>query len=118
MRADQRTGALIVVVSIVLIAIVLLMSDGWGLPQVPLYLYNPYVAAEAISAEPGLEWAEAPVLFFASTRNDVSILLIALGYGVCSYFSLLPQAGKGRETTTQAPAVDAPAESSANKEDY
>ena len=77
MNEEQKTGALIFTVAFTLMAVTLVLSQGWGNPRVDLFLHFQYGdgAMEEVSIY---------------TRYVLAPLVIVAGYGAVRYFSLVP----------------------------
>lgn len=97
MNDDKRKGALITIFAVACILICLLLSDGWGTPNFPLYLFDP-IHVFGYSQDPDYDWLRPIVGFFSATRNVVSILLAVVAYGICRYLALIP--GPKRKAAT------------------
>lgn len=109
MRTDDRkAGLLILVGALTLIAIALVMSDGWGYATVPLYLFSP-IEVKSIYFDPDWDWLRPALEFFSLTRNVISLLLLLFAYGLCRYLSLLPPLLRRNRHLTAA-ANETPAE--------
>jgi len=77
MNEDQKVGALVVAVAFTLIAVTLVLSQGWGHPSVSLFLHFQY----------GESYSDAITV---DSRYVLAPLIIVAGYGVIRYFSLIP----------------------------
>ena len=77
MNEDQKTGALIIVVALTLIVVTLVLSQGWGNPNVDLFLHFQY----------GDSTLDAVSVY---ARYVLAPFVIVAGYGAIRYFSLLP----------------------------
>jgi hypothetical protein len=98
MNADQRAGALILVAACAAISISLVLSEGWSVPSVPLYLFSVW-DFPSIAHDADLAWLKAILEFLGLTRNVVAMLLAWAAYGVCRYLSLLPALSFRRSRT-------------------
>lgn len=95
---DRRVGLLIVIASLALIVIALIISDGWGYPTVPLFLFSP-LEIGSIYYDPDFTWLRPAIEFFSLTRNVISLLIALFAYDVCRFFSLLPALINGKQET-------------------
>lgn len=75
MNEDQKAGALIFTVALTLIAVTLVLSQGWGNPRAELYLNFQYGDSS---------------LVFVYSRYVLAPLVFVAGYGAIRYFSLVP----------------------------
>ncbi|NDB70325.1 MAG: hypothetical protein EB015_20435 [Methylocystaceae bacterium] len=78
MNQNQKTGALIIIVSVVLMVITLVLSRGWGFPGIPLYLLL-YEDKESLLNS-----------WLIDTSYVLAVLIAIAGYGVARYLSLIP----------------------------
>ncbi len=77
MNEDQKVGALVFAVALTLIAVTLVLSEGWGHSNVSLFLHFQY----------GESYSDAITVY---SRYVLAPLVIVAGYGAIRYFSLLP----------------------------
>ena len=91
MNEDQKTGTLIIIVAVALVAVVLVLSKGWGVPGFSLYLhqfeceYNPDPTKSCLVIE---------------TSYVLAVLILAAGYGVARFFSVIPPIFRKRKSPT------------------
>ena len=80
MSPDRKTGTLIIVVAVALTAVTLVLTKGWGIPGVSLYLLEFSYENDYGSNEYAL----------VETRYVLTILILIAGYGVARYLSVIP----------------------------
>lgn len=84
MTPDEKQGLTIIVVASTLIAILLVLSKGWG---------TTYVLGTSFSSPLALftvEWNEESFSFY--TKYPIAFLVLIIGYGAARYKSLVPDA--------------------------
>jgi hypothetical protein len=86
LRGEKKTGARIILGGVVLIAIALVCSNGWGAP-VDLWLYSflwEYEFDPDLGMKPSSDW------IVIRTKYVLGVLVAVVGYGVARFFSLIP----------------------------
>ena len=78
MIQNQKTGALIVIVAVVLMVITLVLSQGWGIPGSTLFLLI-YDDKENFMNS-----------WLIKTSTVLAFLIAIAGYGIARYLSLIP----------------------------
>lgn len=81
MNAERKTGALIVLVAVVLAVAALVCSDGWRTAY-PLWLINFVYQYGDYSGE--------AVRVVVLTKYVVALLVLVAGYGIARFFALIP----------------------------
>ena len=80
MNPDQKAGTLIVLIAATLIAMTLVLSDGWGIPNFNLQLVRfEYKSDEGYGND----------YFIVYTRYVLAALIAVVGYGFARYFGLI-----------------------------
>ena len=90
MKSDRqvRRGGVIVLVTITCAVALLLASEGWGVPGVPLWWFSP-IALTSIYFDPDYSWLQPLLLFASETRYILIALLVPLAYGSALIFGLV-----------------------------
>jgi hypothetical protein len=84
MSNDRKVGALILVVAVTLIAVTLVLSEGWGRPGVSLYLSYLFLYGGGGPLDDYYGAGRIP------SRYVLVPLVMVAGYGVIRFFSLIP----------------------------
>ena len=91
MSQDQKMGTLIIIIAVSLVAIVLVLSKGWGVPGFTLYLHQ-------FECEYSPDPTESCLVI--ETRYVLAVLIFVAGYGLARFFSVIPPIFRKRKIPT------------------
>src|SRR6266850_433779 len=84
MNEDQRAGTLVILVSVVLIAVALICSHGWG-TTVELFLFEFTLDFNS----DGFRDPDNIFHVVVWTKYVLAVLIVGAGYGIARYLSLI-----------------------------
>ena len=101
MNESQRSGAIVILITLALMAIALILSSNWGRPGYPLFLF--IIEELPVEYDSPLKALEHTIFY---TKYVLALLMLPLTYGVLLFFSLCHNAFIRHRPTHHQPTAE------------